>query len=457
MMAAVDQKTIAQTAQSQRGPEVFGVVAGLFFFVAILKFGDPVILDNVLTPPENAQAAIYESWPVQWGYWLMLPLIVAGLASVLWRMRGSASLPGVGLPGTGFRWPLALPLVWLGWQLIASAHSVSPKLSAVTLEHFSACVILFYLGYFGLKGVRNPWPLWTGLALAFCWVLRAGFEQHFGGLEATRRLLFSMKDFKDLPPGLLNNPAYLKRLGSTRIFSTFSNPDALAGCIVLLLPVALAFLWQITPKVRTAMRRAFVVVLGGCGLACLYWSGSKGGGLVALVLAMAVLGHSALSTKWKRILICSVIIIEMAGFGIRYATSFEKQKISVTTRAVYWRAALQIAARHPLLGTGPGTFSVPYAQIKRPSDDFTRLCHNDYLEQACDSGIPGFLAYASMIIGCLSWLYRYRSKSIRGLNYAVWLGLVGLCLQSVVEYHLYIPALAWPMFFLMGFAMNNEN
>jgi hypothetical protein len=449
------QNRIAETAQSQRGPRVFAVVAGLFFFVAILKFGEPVILDKLFQPPDNARAAVFESWPLKWGYWLMLPLIVSGLAAIRWqtlgRTRGSASLPGAGL---------ALPLAWLGWQFVSATQSVSPKLTSMTLEHFAACVVLFYLGCFGLKGIRNPWPLWAGLALALCWVIRAGFEQHFGGLEATRRLLYSMKDGTGLPPGLLNDPAYLKRMASSRIFSTFSNPDALAGGIVLLLPVTLVFLWQITPNVRTAIRRAFVAILGGCGLACLYWSGSKAGWLVALVAGMAALGHSTLSLKWKRILICGVLIVGVAGFGVRYAASFEKQKVSVVTRFVYWQAALQIAAKHPVLGTGPGSFSVPYGQIKRPADDFARLCHNDYLEQACDSGVPGFVAYTGMIVGYLSWLYRYRARNSREFGsyyFVVWLGITGLCLHSMVEYHLYIPALAWPMFFLMGWALNSED
>jgi hypothetical protein len=442
---AATQNRIAETAQSQRGPGVFAVVAGLFFFISILKFGDPVILDNVFGPPENAWAAIFESWQVKWGYWLMLPLIAAGLAAIRWRTLG-------------FKWPLALPLAWLGWQFISATQSVSPKLTSMTLEHFSACVVLFYLGRFGLKGVKNPWPLWTGLALALCWIIRAGFEQHFGGLEATRHFFYSMKGGPGLPPGPLND-AYLKRIASDRIFSTFSNADALAGCIVLLLPVTLVFLWQITPKVRTAIRWGFVAILGGCGLACLYWSGSKAGWLVALVVGMVALGHSTLSMKWKRILICGVLILGVAGFGVRYAGSFKKQKISVVTRFVYWQAALQIAAKHPVLGTGPGSFPVPYGQIKRPTDDFARLCHNDYLEQACDSGVPGFVAYTAMIVGCLSWLYRYRVRNIRGFGccFVVWLGVMGLCLHSLVDYHLYIPALAWPMFFLMGWAMNSEN
>jgi hypothetical protein len=64
-----------------------------------------------------------------------------------------------------------------------------------------------------------------------------------------------------------------------------------------------------------------------------------------------------------------------------------------------------------------------------------------------------------MIIGYLSRLYRYRARNIQGFScfYMVWLGMTGLCLQSMVEYHLYIPALAWPACFLMGWTVNSED
>jgi hypothetical protein len=442
---AATQKRMVQSAPSHAGPKVFAVVAGIFFFVAILKFGDPVILDNVLQPPENLLGAIFETWQVKWGYVLMLPLIVTGLAAIRWK-------------SLSFKWPLALPLAWLGWQFISATQTVSPNLTALTLEHFSACVILFYLGYYALPGVRNPWPLWTGLALALCWIIRIGFEQHFGGLEATRHFLDSMKNDPSLP-GMVNDPAYQKRIESARIFSTFSNPDAMAGGIELLLPVTLFFLWQLTPKVRNPVRWAFVAILGGCGLACLYWSGSKAGWLVTLIMGVAAVGHSTLPAKWKRNLICGLLVLGVAGFAARYAASYKKQQVSVGTRLTYWNAALQIAAKHPVSGTGPGTFSVPYAQIKRPGDDFARLCHNDYLEQACDSGWLGYEAYTTMIICFLSFLYRYRVRNSQGFNshFMIWLGILGLCLHSLVDYHLYSPALAWPMFFLMGFGMKTED
>jgi hypothetical protein len=61
--------------------------------------------------------------------------------------------------------------------------------------------------------------------------------------------------------------------------------------MVLFLPLTLAFLWRLTPKVRKLDPVLFVLILGGCGLGCLYWSGSKAGWLVALVVGLGSLGR----------------------------------------------------------------------------------------------------------------------------------------------------------------------
>jgi len=311
---------------------------------------------------------------------------------------------------------------------------------------------LFYLGYFALQGTSRTWPLWTGIALALCWVIRAGFEQHFGGLEATRKMLQDSKNTLDLPPDALTNPEFMKRLASNRIYSTFVYANALAGGLVLLLPMTLVFMWRLTPKLRLRVRIAFVVILGGTGLACLYWSGSKAGWLVALTVGLVALGHSAVPLKWKRGLICGLLILGVAGFAVKYASFFHKERNSVGARFAYWRVALLVVKAHPWMGTGPGTFQTPYKHLKRADDEPTKLCHNDYLEQATDSGIPGLVIYSAMILLILSRLYRYSSaeKSFDWMAFAVWLGVFGICLHSLVEFHLYIPALAWTEFFLMG-------
>ncbi len=421
----------------------FALVAGVFFFITIIKFGDPVILDYNMPPPHSATEAVYEAWPSSLGPWLVALLVAAWLLTAPWkRLRG--------------HWALALPVLWLGWEAVAATQSIRPVLTSVVLEHFAICVILFYLGFFATGPNSPTWPLWTGMALALCWVIRAGFEQHFGGLEATRKMIASGKDIPEFTAQILQNPEFQKRIASNRIYSTFVYANALAGGLVLLLPLSLVFLWRLTPKVRPGVRVAFVLILGGCGLACLYWSGSKAGWLVALGMGLIALGHSALSLKWRQWLIGGVLVVGVAGFAVKYASFFQKERNSVGARFGYWRAAGIIIERHPLFGTGPGTFQIPYEQIKRPKDEMARLVHNDYLEQATDSGILGIISYTGMILAFLYWLYRYRIRKapLDWLYFAIWLGLCGLCLHSTVEFHLYIPALAWPIFFLFGWLLS---
>jgi hypothetical protein len=425
---------------------IYPMMAGLFFFITIVKFGSPVIIDryHVIESPQDLTSAVYDMWPLHWGPWLFLPVALVGLFAIEWdRVK--------------LHWVLALPLIWLGWEFVAAAHTVSPELTKMTLTQFTICVSLFYLGYFARKGMSNPWPIWVGMGLALCWAMRAGMEQHFGGLEATRKMMASSPQLSGMNAELLTNPEYLKRVASDRIFGTFGGyANSLAGGILLLLPLTLAFVWRLTPKVRHPIRVLFVLILGGCGLGCLYWSGSKAGWLVALAIGLVALGHSALPLKWKRWLIYGVLIVGVAGFAYKYAGFFQKERNSVGARFAYWRAALIVARHHPWIGTGPGTFQIPYAEIKRPADEMARLCHNDYLEQATDSGVFGFISYTAMIFAIVGILYRYSIEYIpfSWFNFAIWIGIFGLCLHSLVEFHLYVPALALPMFFLCGWLVS---
>jgi O-antigen ligase len=426
------------------------VLAGVFFLITVVKFGNPVILDEIVTPPNGWLDAIFGistySWQSKWGYPLMVPVFVAGLFAIRWK------------PYAG-KWPwlLLLPALWLGWEFVSATASISPKLTRLTLAHFSACVAFFYLGLFALRGARNPWPVWAGLGLALCWVLHIAMAQHFGGLEATRKMVMEGKLY--LSPELLHDPAYRARLQSDRIEGSFMYPNALAAGLLLLLPVTLVFLWQATPKVRAGIRALFVTILGGCGLACLYWSGSKAAWLFMVLLGVIALGHSSLRKAWKRTLIYGLLALGFTGFTIKYVDSATHGRRSMEARLVYWQAALRNFRQHPILGSGPGTFGPAYDKIRPPNAEFARLTHNDYLEQASDSGIIGLLTYTGLIVGSIAYLYRYRllkKGRFYTIRFAVWLGLLGLSLHSSMEFNLYYPALAWPAFFLLGWLWGLE-
>jgi hypothetical protein len=358
---------------------------------------------------------------------------------------------------------VALPLIWLVWELLAATQSVDAALTAPTVKHFGACVLCFYLGLFSLSRIGRPWPFWVGLICGFMLVLKVGWEQHFGGLEESRRYFFIYEypQIKQVPP------EYLKRIASSRIFSTLFYPNALAGVLLLLLPVTLALVWQARERLTAPARGFLMTLVAAAGLACLYWSGSKGGWLLMLLLGLIAVLRLPLSRGFKTVLIAGVLMAGLAGFLWKYSGFFQKGATSVSARFDYWRAALQTAKEQPVFGTGPGTFAIAYAKIKRPESEMSRLVHNDYLEQVSDSGLAGLAAYALFIAGALAWSFKEGLRRLprlvgpdprpnppnEWLRFAVWLGVLGWSLQSLFEFGLYIPALAWPAFAFLGWLL----
>ena len=418
--------------------QVFAALFGGFLGLTLLKFGNPPIMEKWVSAPTG----VYEyllgyPWPIGWAYGLLAVLSVAGAALARWR---------TGAP----RWLILLPLMWLVWQIVAGTRSLDAALSAAVVKHFGACVLCFYLGLFSLSRLEDVWPFWLGLLCGLVLVLATGWDQHFGGLQATRRyfFLYIYPTLKEMPP------EYLKRISSNRIFATLFYPNALAGALLLLLPVSLATIWQ-ARRLLTAPARGFLIAsLGIAGLAVLYWSGSKGGWLLMLMLGVIALLRLPFAKQLKVALVVGMLVAGLAGFFWKHAGFFRKGATSVSARFDYWRAAIQTARDDPAFGTGPGTFSIPYQKIKRPESEMARLVHNDYLEQASDSGLVGFLTYTVFIISGLIWCFPRPAADWQ--TFAVWLGVLGWSLQGFVEFGLYIPALAWPAFAFLGWLLGKS-
>lgn len=401
-----------------------------------------------MSPPENIFEFVLGSpWPISWAYGLFLLLAVGAVVRVC-RQRP----PGGYFP----EWLNLLPLVWLVWQGIACSRTLSLELSLPTLKHFMACVACFYLGFYGLGRTERLGGFWAGLLCGFILVLVVGWQQHFGGLQATREFFF-----REVYPNLKEvSPEYLKKMTSNRIFSTLFYPNSLAGALLLFLPVTLALIAQARQSFTRGARVFLVLLVTGAALGCLLWSGSKGGWLLMLLLGWAALMRVNIPKSLKYALAAVVLVAGLSGFVWKYAGFFEKGATSVSARLDYWEAALKTTLAHPLTGTGPGTFMIPYRAIKRPESEMTRMVHNDYLEQASDSGAPGFLVYVAFILGSVVTAGKlFWPKGQAGVasgaeedwtTFAVWLGVLGWSLQGLSEFSLYVPALAWPAFTFLG-------
>jgi hypothetical protein len=426
-------------------PSIFAGLFGALLGLCLLKFGNPPIMEKWVTAPEGVwEFLLGYPWPMAWAYGLLLVVAVGGMMVARWNPAAP-------------RWLIALPLLWLVWEGIAGTQSVAPELTKGVLKHFAASVVCFYLGYFSLSRVTRVWPFWLGLLGGLLLVLAFGWEQHFGGLKESRRYfyLYEYPQMKDIPP------EYLKRITSDRIFATLLYPNALAGVLLLLLPAALAALWQLRRLLTAAARWFLIGSVGVIGLASLYWSGSKGGWLLMLLVGLVALLRVPFSQRLKISLVTGVLLIGLAGFFWKYSGFFQKGATSVSARFDYWRAAAQTAKDNPVFGTGPGTFALAYEKIKRPESEMARLAHNDYLEQASDSGVAGLLIYTLFIVGALVWSYPRAGRappsgSDDWLVLSVWLGLLGWSLQSLVEFGLYIPAIAWPAFTFLGWLLGRN-
>ncbi|MGA2659150.1 MAG: O-antigen ligase family protein [Verrucomicrobiota bacterium] len=459
-------------------PRLFVTLFGAFLGLTLLKFGNPPNMESFVSAPTDVWEFFFVSpWPIPWAYCLLGLAALLGLMTARWKLNAPL-------------WLVALPLAWLIWQFLAASYSLEPHASRAIVVHFAACVVCFYLGLFSLGTARSLASFWLGISVAFLFVLALGGEQHFGGLADTRRYFYA-----NIYPTLKSPmpPEYFKKLNSTRIFSTLFYPNTLAGALLLLLPPVLMAVTGI--RRLTIPARAFLVtVIALAALACLCWSGSKAGWLLMLLLGIVALLRLPFDKRFRIALVAGVLFLGLIGFFWQFAAFLKRGAPSASARLDYWEAAARIARAHPLLGSGPGTFGSSYLAIKRPESEPARLTHNDYLEQASDSGLPGFVAYSAFVLGALLWSAPNRPPGLRprqapavsgGLaaflkplssaathigitasaspalaqdrwRFAVWLGVLGWSLQGLFEFGLYIPALAWPAFTFIGWLLGSQ-
>lgn len=455
---------------SLRAAYVF--LLGCFLGLAWVKFGNPVVLDSKLDAPKTLEELLSWPWPLRWAFAAFLPVAIAGFA----LSRPATVLRTLGAAGPRW-WVLGLPLAWLAWQLLASQSSVDPALTRLVLPHFTAIVAVFFLGYFLLRDQTLSAWLWPGLMAALVYCLVRASNQYAvefpsslvqyrqgdreGWTNATPADLAELQRMNliVITNGVpQTNPIILRKLEKRRVFGTLVYPNALAAGLLLLFPAMLVLAWTRTAALRPRLRQLVFGLALALGLGSFFLTGSKAGWLVALAVGALALLRQVADPKARRLAVAAMLILGLGAFFIRHAGYFQQGATSASARLDYWRAAWITAARHPWFGTGPGTFQRPYAAMKSPEQEMARLVHNDYLEQASDSGWPAALLYTGWVIALVWTLSRQlgwprataAAPPTDPLSLALWLGLLGWLLQSFAEFSLYIPALAWPAFLIAG-------
>jgi O-antigen ligase len=148
------------------------------------------------------------------------------------------------------------------------------------------------------------------------------------------------------------------------------------------------------------------------------------------------------------------ILLSGLTFGIRGSIgrffSVISQDDSVISRLGVWKASLQAFKEAPIFGVGPGGFNLSWA-LHHPSAMLYEFdhAHNELLQQLVEVGVAG-----TVLIGLILYLWLWPSfKNLSGEHRSIvglWVGVVAVLGQSVVDFPLHIPGVLLPFCLLAG-------
>lgn len=420
-------------------------ILGLLVFLLPVKFGGLVLLPD--RPMDFADWCL-SRWPLELAVVLVFVWAVVAV-SAAWRQGGPA-------PG-GWAW---LPLVWLASQWFSAGVSLWPGRAWLMATFFSVAAIFFFIGWWPAESERRYRMVLGALAAATGLVCVVALQQHFGGFEETLR---SAKELPDRVPLEIraNLAAVEGKLAQGRVFGPMFYSNTLAGYLILVGAPVCCWLWRFLRErmegnervVRVAgiaLPSAFAAVI----LWCLLLTRSKGGfAMLALAMAGGLFLCGRVRWRWRVSALVALLAVGAAFFGVQ---GMRRGAETLEARGDYWRAGVAMIAEQPWLGGGPGTFGIRYVKHRRPDAEPTRLAHNNFLQQWTDSGFIGFASFAALWIGVL-WrgARRLRSASFDPLMWATWVGLAAWTGHNMVDFDLYVAAVAWPAFLMAGWMLRN--
>lgn len=243
-----------------------------------------------------------------------------------------------------------------------------------------------------------------------------------------------------------------------RIFSTWNNPNALAGMMVIGAIVGLGLL----ANAKTLLP----LILGGlagtfCTLA-LILTGSKGG-IIALGIGLFVL--AVLLIAWKRSLAVAtaaaflalaflpVVVMQKSGSGgagSRVMAAGATQDQSAGFRVQLWKGAIELVKRNPV-GEGFGTYA--FHSAKPGTNTRTELTHSTWLQLAVEAGPLAPIALILMLLGWMVHTFR-SARSLptdqNVLRAAVIAAVAGTAAHGFVDSNLYFFGIGLAFFLLLG-------
>jgi len=209
------------------------------------------------------------------------------------------------------------------------------------------------------------------------------------------------------------------------------NANMLAGALVVLLPLPVAaFLWA-RGRWRWLARLGYALV-SGLMLIVLALTQSRGAwlaGLAALGLLLVARWPRLVWALWPVILVAGWYVYTVGLDQVLQAPLADTMVSGWRSRVELWRCALAMLRDFPLTGPGPGQFDAflwnlyPPVTVSQDASPYLHA-HNMFLQMGVDLGVPGLLAFISLLLSSVIWVIPALREP--DLQAAAWGGLAAL-------------------------------
>ncbi len=204
----------------------------------------------------------------------------------------------------------------------------------------------------------------------------------------------------------------------SRMYSTFYQSDALAGYLLILLPLVIS----ISNGKVSFWPKVFLMVLSVIFLSCLFLTQSRGGWIAIIVVLVMLLaglrkqGFGLVVFRLSFYIISAIIFVyffpsvtsnaPISAVIDRAGTIADLEHSSVTARFQFWVGAVKIALTNPVAGVGLGNFGRFYPRFQQNVLYFSHYTHNYYAQIAAETGIAGFIFFMLIICTILYWGFK---------------------------------------------------
>ncbi|WP_185829227.1 O-antigen ligase family protein [Sphingomonas ginkgonis] len=230
----------------------------------------------------------------------------------------------------------------------------------------------------------------------------------------------------------------------------FANANHLAILLVTAVPFLAALVMRMSRNKRDR-RSAGLAGAGLGGLLLLLLGILLSGSIAATVLMLpALLGAAALVLKPSRTTRLTLLglalavgagaVAVMLSGGVPAGMRGANKVASFDTRAEFAHHTVGLIPTYMPVGSGLGTFPTIYPTSENPNTvtlDFVNHAHDDYLELALETGLPGLLLVV-LFVGWWAWrtVVIWRSAAGSGHARAATIASGVLLLHSIVDYPL---------------------